>query len=147
MDPRPLPNATITFDSQTFAALVQPFSAAAPQAFAFYKTGFDTWLALVNATLSGAERVRMAQLATDVETQGENHRAAADTAAARDLPGLMAVQSGLARAYMEGWMRYWSAVGEAMQSTQAEVARILSVRAAAMPAGAAPDIATQRKAA
>lgn len=152
MDPRKLQATTITFDPQNFAALVQPFSAAAPQAFALYKAGFDTWLALCNAALSGAERIRMAQLATDVETLGENHRAAVDTAAATDLPGIMAVQAGLTRAYLEGWMRYWSAVGESMQSTQAEVARILSARATGMPAAAAPaearpDIAVQRKAA
>lgn len=152
MDPRKLQATTITFDPQNFAALVQPFSAAAPQAFALYKAGFDTWLALCNAALSGAEHIRMAQLATDVETMGENHRAAVSSAAANDLPGIMTVQAGLTRAYLEGWMRYWSAVGEAMQSTQAEVARILSVRATGMPTAveapaARPDVATPRKAA
>jgi phasin family protein len=150
MDPRKPQATTMTFTPPDFAALLQPYSAAAPQAFALYKAGFDTWLSLVNAALSGAERIRMTQLATDVETLGENHRAAMDCARARDVSGLLAVQTGLARAYMEGWMRYWSAVGEAVQSTQAEVARILSTRAAGLPDAApeeAPNVANQRKAA
>jgi len=125
--------------------------AAPPQALALYKAGFDTWLALANAALAGAERIRMTQLATDVETLGENHRAAVDGAAAPDMPGLMAVQVGLTRVYMEGWMRYWGAVAEAMQSTQAEVGRILAASAAgaaaAAPAAGAPIPAIQRKAA
>lgn len=151
MDPRKTQATTLTFTPPDFAALAGPYAAAAPQAFAFYKAGFDTWLALLNAALSGAERIRMTQLATDVETLGENHRAALEGSQARDLPGLLAVQAGLTRAYMDGWLRYWSAVGEAMQSTQAEVGRILSSRAAGFqgtaPEEAAPNIANQRKAA
>ncbi len=153
MDPRQLHTTTTTtglpapfvLQPEMFARL----GAGAPQALVLCKAGFDTWIALVNATLSGAERIRMTQLATDVETLGENHRAALECAAARDLPGLMTVQANLARAYMDGWMRYWTAVGEAMQSTQAEVGRILSARAAGLEAQPPAEAATttQRKAA
>jgi hypothetical protein len=151
MDPRTLQHTAFApFKFPDFTAMM-PQAAAPSQAFALYKSGFDTWLALVNAALAGAERIRMTQLATDVETLGENHRAAVDGAAARDVPALLAVQAGLAHAYMEGWMRYWAAVAEAMQSTQAEVGRILSAGAAGAPVAAsgadAPTPAIQRKAA
>jgi len=151
MDPRtPQQTAFPLFKFPEFAAMM-PQMGVPTQAFSLYKSGFDTWLALANAALAGAERIRMTQLATDVETLGENRRAAVDGAAARDVPDLMAVQAGLARAYLEGWMRYWAAVAEAMQSTQAEVGRILSARAVGAQATAsgtdAPTPANQRKAA
>lgn len=114
----------------------------APQAFAVCKTALDTWLAVTNAALSGAERIRMAQLATDVETMGQNHRAAIDLAASKDLPGVFAVQAGLARAYLDGCTRYWTAVAEAMQATQAEMTDILSARAG-NATGAAPRAAVR----
>jgi hypothetical protein len=151
MDPRKL-HTTTAVTAAPFALPQQMFTqfgAAAPQALAFYKAGFDSWLALVNAALSGAERIRMAQLATDVETLGETHRAAVQAAGTKEWAGLMTVQADLGRAYLGGWMRYWSAVGEAMQSTQAEVGRILSARAAALGTQPSAEAATttERKAA
>lgn len=151
MDPRTKQQTVVPPLAFPDLAALLPQVGLPQQALALYKAGFDTWLALANAALSGAERIRMTQLATDVETLGENHRAAAEGAAARDVPGLMAVQAGLARAYLEGWMRYWAAVADAMQSTQAEVGRILSARVAGADAAAsgaaAPSPAIQRKAA
>ena len=130
---------TTQFAPTTLAPQLPQF---AQQAFAVYRTAFDTWLAITNAALAGAERVRMAQLATDVETMGQNHRAAAELAASKDLPGLLAVQSGLARAYLDGCARYWTAVADAMQSTQAEVTHLLAARTGSEEA-AAPRAATE----
>lgn len=95
-----------------------------------WRAMFEGWLALANAALSGTEHLRMTQLATDVETMQENRRAASSLAGVHDLNGLMAIQTGLARAYLEGCAKYWSAMSELARGTQAEITRIATRNAA-----------------
>ena len=147
------------FPWQAQVAWAPQFPMAVPQAaqqvFKLYRTAFDTWLAVANAGLAGAEHMRMAQLATDVETLAENHRASEGLAACTDLNGLLAVQTALARAYLGGCAKYWTALAESMQATQAQVASIVSSRAGEMGAAwqgavreaAGPQTDRERKAA
>jgi hypothetical protein len=92
------------------------------------RTGFDTWLSLSNAALAGVERMQMAQLEADVETQTRNRTAALGTADCRDMSGLLALQSNLATAYMESSMRYWSTLTQLAQQTNAEIAKLITAR-------------------
>jgi hypothetical protein len=118
----------------------------AQQCFKAYRAGFDTLLAVTNAALAGTERMRMAQLEADVETQTQNRSAALAVANCRDLNGLFALQSRLATAYMDSAMRYWATLAQLAQQTNAEVAKLLGARydewnkamQGAFPAGAAP---------
>jgi hypothetical protein len=128
------------------------WAAATDQWFKACRAGFDTWLALSNAALAGAEKMRMAQLEADVETQTRNRAAALGVADCRDMSGLLALQSNLASAYMEGAMRYWSTIAQLGQQTNAEVAKLVTARCeewsrtvqGAMPAaGGAPDAMPQ----
>ncbi|MFO1364741.1 MAG: phasin family protein [Burkholderiales bacterium] len=119
---------------------------AAQHWFQACRGGFDAWLALCNAALAGAERVRMAQLEADVETQARNRSAALAAGECRDFNGLLALQANLATAYAESAMRYARTCAELGQQTNAEMARILGGRLeewnrlmrAAFPAAAAP---------
>jgi phasin family protein len=104
------------------------WAAATDQWFKACRSGFDTWLALSNAALAGAERMRMVQLEADVETQTRNRDAALGVADCRDMSGLFALQSNLATAYMESAMRYWRTLAELAQQTNAEVARLITAR-------------------
>lgn len=138
-----MPQTLLQFPPQWPTPSASPLSASLPevsqQALALYKGCLDTWLAMTNAALAGAERMRMAQLATDVETLGENHRAALGLAQCRDLPAVLAVQTGLGRAYLDGCARYWAAMAEAMQATQAEMARVVSGRAGTLSTAVPPE--------
>lgn len=100
----------------------------AEQWFKAYRAGFDTLLAVANATLAGTERMRMAQLEADVETQTQNRSALLAVADCRDVNGLFALQSRLATAYMESAMRYWTTLAQLGQQTNAEIAKVLGVR-------------------
>lgn len=111
------------------AGPADPWAEFSRQWLSAYKANLDTLLAVASATLAGAERMRMAQLAADVETQAQNRQAAKDVAASRDVPGVLAAQSQLSGAYSEGYMRCWAAMAEAAQRTQLEIAQILSARA------------------
>lgn len=104
------------------------WGAIAQQWFQVYRSGFDTWLALCNAALAGAERVQMAQLEADVETQTRNRSAALAVNDCRDLNGLVALQANLATAYAESAMRYARTFAELAQQTNAEVAKLLTGR-------------------
>lgn len=92
------------------------------------KTGFDTMLALTNATLRGCEHMRMMQLATDVETQAQNRKAAEAVAGVRDVTGLVGLQAELAKAYLDGWMRYWTGMAECAREMNAAIAEIMQRR-------------------
>jgi phasin family protein len=100
----------------------------AQQWFQAYRSGFDTWLALCNAALAGAERVQMAQLEADVETQTRNRSAALAVGDCRDLNGLMALQANLATAYAESAMRYARTFAELAQQTNGEIAKLMTGR-------------------
>ncbi len=102
------------------------WTALTEQWFRAYRAGFDTLLALSNATLMGVQRMEMAQLAADVETQTKNRTAALAAADCRDVTGLLALQTNLVRGYLEGSMRYWSAIAELVQQTNAEIAKIMA---------------------
>lgn len=104
------------------------WAAIAEQCFKACRGGFDTWLALSNAALAGAEKMQMAQLEADVETQTRNRTAALGMADCRDLSGLFALQSSLATAYMESALRYWTTLAQLAQQTNAEIAKLVTAR-------------------
>jgi hypothetical protein len=141
---------TLVTGAETAAPGRNDWTALAEQWFRAYKTGFDTLLALSNATLMGVERMEMAQLAADVETQTRNRTAALAMANCRDVTGLLALQTNLVRGYLESSMRYWSAIAELVQQTSAEIAKILAGRggewAAAWQRAAGGDTAAIRRA-
>lgn len=130
--------------SDTPAAVPTEWADAAQQWFKAYRAGFDTLLAVTNAALAGTERMRMAQLEADVEAQTQNRNALLAVADCRDMNGLVALQSRLATAYLEGALRYWTTLAELAQQTNAEVAKVLGARCdewakamqGAFPAGA-----------
>lgn len=123
----------------------------AGQWFKAYSAGFDTLLAVSNATLAGAERMQMAQLEADVETQTRNRSAALAVGNCRDVQGLLALQSNLATAYMESAMRFGTTFAQLAQQTNAEIAKLLTTRyeewsrimRGALPAGVAPGTLQQ----
>lgn len=104
------------------------WAAVAEQWFKACRTGFDTWLSLSNAALAGAERMQMAQIEADVETQTRNRTAALGAADCRDMSGLLALQSNLTTAYMESAMRYWTTFTQLAQQTNAEMAKLVTTR-------------------
>jgi hypothetical protein len=126
-------STTTTPETSTAAPQVN-WAEVAEQWFKIYRSGFDTVLAVSNAALAGAERMQMAQLEADVESQTCNRTAALGVADCRDMSGLLALQSNLASAYLESSMRYWTTLAQLAQSN-AEIAR-LSPHAAR--SGAAP---------
>jgi hypothetical protein len=131
--------------TDTQAAVPTEWADVAQQWFKAYRAGFDTLLAVANASLAGTERMRMAQLEADVETQTQNRNALLAVADCRDVNGLLALQSRLATAYMEGAMRYWATLAQLTQQTNAEIAKVLGARyddwakamQGALPAGTA----------
>jgi hypothetical protein len=138
---------TNTPERKTAAAPGIEWADAAGQWFKAYRAGFDTLLALSNATLAGAERMQMAQLEADVETQTRNRAAALAVGDCRDVQGLLALQSNLATAYMESAMRYGTTFAQLAQQTNGELAQLLTARyeewgrfmRGALPVGAAPE--------
>lgn len=117
-----------TIPERTVATAGIEWAEVAQQWFQACRGGFDTWLSLCNAALAGAERVQMAQLEADVETQTRNRSAALAVGDCRDLNGLMALQANLATAYAESAMRYARIFAEVAQQTNAEIARLLTGR-------------------
>jgi hypothetical protein len=124
---------------------------ATQQWFTACRSGFDTWLALCNATLAGADRMRMAQLEAGVETQTRNRSAALAAGDCRDMGALLALQSNLATAYLESAMRCSKSLADLAQQTNAEIARVLAARCdewgrlmgVALPAAGAPEAMQQ----
>jgi phasin family protein len=112
------------------AAAVPDWTDVADQWFRAYRAGFDILLSLTNAALAGAERTQMAQLGAEVEAQTRNRQTALAMANVRDLDGLVALQSRLVQGYAESTLRYWSTCAELAQQTNAEIARIVTTRAA-----------------
>jgi hypothetical protein len=117
---------TLVTGAETAAPSRNDWTALGEQWLRAYKGGLDTLLALSNATLMGVERMEMAQLAADVETQTRNRTAALAVADCRDVTGLLALQTNLVRGYLESSMRYWSAIAELVQQTNAEIAKVLA---------------------
>jgi hypothetical protein len=120
--------STTTTPETSTAAPQFNWAEVAEQWFKIYRSGFDTVLAVSNAALAGAERMQMAQLEADVESQTCNRTAALGVADCRDMSGLLALQSNLASAYLESSMRYWTTLAQLAQQTNAEIARLLTAR-------------------
>jgi hypothetical protein len=104
----------------------QMLAEVSKQWFNAYKNGLDMLLAISNSALAGAEHMRMVQLATDIETQGQNREAAAKLGSATDLQGVMKDQQALSQAYLEGFMEYWSTTAQMLQQTQGEISKVLA---------------------
>jgi phasin family protein len=89
------------------------------------RTQFETGLALVNALVAGAERIREAQLDAARATR-VNHKQIADRVAkTSSMQDLLALQLSLLNEYCFGSVRYWSQLAEIGRKTQEDVAGIV----------------------
>ena len=89
-----------------------------------FRTQFETGLALVNALVAGAERVREAQLAAARETRINHKQIAERVAKTASMQDLLALQSSLLNEYCFGTVRYWSHLAEIGRKTQEDIANI-----------------------
>jgi len=90
-----------------------------------FRMQFETGLALVNALVAGAERVREAQLTAARDTRVQHKQIAERVAKTSSLQDLLALQSSLLNEYCFGTVRYWSQLAEIGRKTQEDVANIV----------------------
>jgi phasin family protein len=123
------------------------------------RTQFETGLALVNALVAGAERIREAQLDAARATR-VNHKQIADRVAkTSSMQDLLALQLSLLNEYCFGSVRYWSQLAEIGRKTQEDVAGIVQKQgrqalaqaaaensAIALPGSAEPLVAAMQSA-
>ena len=89
-----------------------------------FRTQFETGLALVNALIAGAERVREAQLAAVRATRVQHKQLAERVAKTASMQDLLALQGSLLNEYCIGSVRYWSQLAEIGRTTQEDIANI-----------------------
>jgi phasin family protein len=90
-----------------------------------FRTQFESGLALVNAFVAGAERVREAQLAAARDTRVHHKQIAERAAKTTSMQDLLALQSSLLNEYCFGTVRYWSQLAEIGRKTQEDIANIV----------------------
>jgi phasin family protein len=98
---------------------------AAARYFDAFKTQFETGLALVNALVAGAERMREAQLDAARETRVQHKQIAERVAKTASMQDMLALQSSLLNEYCFGTVRYWSQLAEIGRKTQEDIANIV----------------------
>jgi len=98
---------------------------AAARYFDAFKTQFETGLALVNALVAGAERMREAQLGAARETRVQHKQIAERVAKTASIQDMLALQSSLLNEYCFGTVRYWSQLAEIGRKTQEDIANIV----------------------
>jgi phasin family protein len=89
------------------------------------RTQFETGLALVNALVAGAERIREAQLDAARATRVNHKQIAERVAKTTSMQDLLALQLSLLNEYCFGSVRYWSQLAEIGRKTQEDVAGIV----------------------
>ena len=89
-----------------------------------FRTQLETGLALVNALVAGAERVREAQLAAARDTRVQHKQIADRVAKTASMQDLLALQSSLLNEYCFGTVRYWSQLAEIGRRTQEDITNI-----------------------
>ena len=116
---------------------------------------YESGLALLNALVAGAERMRAMQLAAAHETKAKQAEFARQIAKASSLQDLLILQGALLNEYCLRAVAYWSKLAELSQRTQAEIAAVLraqgtealkqayaSAKAPASAPGASESLAT-----
>jgi phasin family protein len=98
---------------------------AAARYFDAFRTQFETGLALVNALVAGAERMREAQLDAARETRVHHKQIAERVAKTTSMQDMLALQSSLLNEYCFGMVRYWSQLAEIGRKTQEDIANIV----------------------
>ena len=103
------------------------------------KTQFETGLALLNALVAGAERVRAAQLTAARDTRVEHKQIAERVAKTASLQDMIALQSSLLNEYCFGSMRYWSQLAEIGRKTQEDIVNVVQKQGKQVLAQAAAE--------
>ena len=104
----------------TETALAKQFDACRGQ--------FETGLALINALVAGAERMRTMQLEAARETKAKQAEVAAQIAGAKSIQELLVLQAALISEYCMRAVAYWSKLAELARRTQVEMIEIMGRR-------------------
>lgn len=112
---------------------------AAARYFDAFKTQFETGLALVNALVAGAERMRESQLDAARETRVQHKQIAERVAKTASMQDMLALQSSLLNEYCFGTVRYWSQLAEIGRKTQEDIANIVQQQGKQVLAQAAAE--------
>jgi phasin family protein len=123
------------------------------------RTQFETGLALVNALVAGAERIREAQLDAARATRVNHKQIAERVAKTTSMQDLLALLLSLLNEYCFGSVHYWSQLAEIGRKTQEDVASIVQKQgrqalaqaaaensAIALPGSAEPLVAAMQSA-
>jgi len=92
------------------------------------KQQFQLALDMCDALLAGVERMQSAQLEAAREIQAQNRRSAEALAGVGDARAILSAQGALAGARWQVAMRQFSTMGEIVQKTHLDCARILQER-------------------
>ena len=90
-----------------------------------FRTQFETGLALLNALVAGAERLREAQLTAARDTRVQHKKIAERVAKTASMQDLLALQSSLLNEYCFGTVRYWAQLAEIGRATQEDIANVV----------------------
>ena len=100
---------------------------------------FETGLALVNAVVTGAERIREAQFAAARDTRVNHKQIAERVAKTTSMQDLLALQSSLLSEYCFASVRYWAQLAEIGRQTQEDVANVVQKQGKQVLAQAAAE--------
>lgn len=103
------------------------------------RTQFETGLALVNAVVAGAERIREAQFAAARDTRVNHKQIAERVAKTTSMQDLLALQSSLLSEYCFASVRYWSLLAEIGRKTQEDIANVVQKQGKQVLAQAAAE--------
>jgi phasin family protein len=104
-----------------------------------FRAQFETGLALVNALVAGAERIREAQLTAARETRVNHRQIAERVAKTTSMQDLFVLQSSLLSEYCFGTARYWSQLAEIGRKTQEDIANVVQKQGQQVLAQAASE--------
>lgn len=90
-----------------------------------FRTQFETGLALMNALVAGAERLREAQLTAARDTRVQYQKIAERVAKTASMQDLLALQSSLLNEYCFGTAHYWAQLAEIGRATQEDIANVV----------------------
>lgn len=93
-----------------------------------YRSQFQNNLALAQAVLAGAERMRSIQLAAARDAQASQGSIAKKITKDSSMQDLLTLQTSLLSNYCVDAMSYWTKVGEVVQQTQSEIAAMMEAQ-------------------
>jgi phasin family protein len=98
---------------------------AAIQYFDACRSQFGNGLALINALVAGAERMRKAQVDAAQQVRAKQSEIVTQVANASSIQDLLALQGTLMSEYCRGAVAYWARLAELAQQTQAEIGALV----------------------